>query len=155
MPVGFFFTGEHSHYHKSTDDFHRLNYPGLYDITFMARVLILELASAKQPIVFQQAPEVQRSDLEFDVRLGIIPGGYGETEGGLLVSGVKEDTPVAATGIQKGDRIIHLGGQDIQNIQDLTEFLYGARLNTEYEIRFKRGDKIFRARTQLIPGGAH
>ncbi|MBI39528.1 MAG: hypothetical protein CMF59_08010 [Leptospiraceae bacterium] len=155
VPVGFFFTGEHSHYHKSTDDFHRLNYPGLYDITFMARVLILELASAKQPIVFQQAPEVQRSDLEFDVRLGIIPGGYGETEGGLLVSGVKEDTPVAATGIQKGDRIIHLGGQDIQNIQDLTEFLYGARLNTEYEIRFKRGDKIFRARTQLIPGGAH
>ncbi len=155
VPVGFFFTGEHSHYHKSTDDFDRLNYEGLYDITFMARELILKLVTAKQQIEFQQAPEVQRSDLEFDVRLGIIPGGYGESEGGLLVSGVKEDAPIANTGIQKGDRIIFLGGRDIENIRDLTEFLYDARLNTEYEIHFKRGDKIIRSRTQLIPGGAH
>ena len=155
VPVGFFFTGEHPHYHKSSDDFDRLNYEGLYDITFMARNLIMELVKARTPPVFQKAPEVERSDLEFDVRLGIIPGGYGETEGGLLVAGVKEDTPVARTGIQKGDRIIYLGGQEIENIQDLTDFLYDARLNTDYEIRFKRNDEVIKSRTQLIPGGAH
>lgn len=155
VPVGFFFTGEHPHYHKSTDDFHRLNYQGLYDITYMARQLIVKLSNAKEPLQFKEAPEVERSDLEFDVRLGIIPGGYGETEGGLLVSGIKDDAPVARTGIQKGDRIIFLGGKEIENIRDLTDFLYEARLNTEYEIRFKRGDEIIRSRTQLIPGGAH
>ncbi|MCB1169328.1 MAG: M28 family peptidase [Leptospiraceae bacterium] len=155
IPVAFFFTGEHSHYHRSTDDFERLNFEGLYHISVMARALILNLVRASNPPVFQEAPEVNRSDLEFDVRLGIIPGGYGETEGGLLVAGVKQDTPVSRTGIQKGDRIIFLGGQNIENIQDLTEFLYNARLNQSYEIRFKRGEQIIKARTELISGGAH
>ena len=153
--MAFFFTGEHSHYHRSTDDFERLNFEGLYHVSRMARSLILNIAAATRAPEFQKAPEVNRSDLEFDVRLGIIPGGYGETEGGLLVAGVKDDAPVANTGIQKGDRIVFLGGQEIENIRDLTEFLYNARLNQTYEIRFKRGDQIIRASTELISGGAH
>lgn len=155
IPVAFFFTGEHSHYHRSSDDFHELNFDGLYNIAFMARQLVLNLAASDKPPQFQEAPDVNRSDLEFDVRLGIIPGGYGETEGGLLVAGVKEGTPVEKTGIQKGDRIVFLGGKKIENIQDLTEFLYDARLNTSYVIRFKRDDRILEGRTELISGGAH
>ncbi|MCB1164870.1 MAG: M28 family peptidase [Leptospiraceae bacterium] len=154
VPIAFFFTGEHPYYHKSTDDFDRLNYRGLFHISQMAQSLVLAIARQGAP-EFRKAPEVSRYDLEFNVRLGIIPGGYGETEGGLLVEGVKDDAPIARTGIQKGDRIIFLGDRKIENIRDLTEFLYQARLNTVYEIHFKRGDQVIKSKTTLIAGSAH
>ncbi|MCB1306911.1 MAG: M28 family peptidase [Leptospiraceae bacterium] len=153
IPVAFMYTGAHKQYHTSEDDYNTINLAGLYHIARMTANLIEQVAMLEQPLQFRRAPaEPDRSAFEFDVRLGIIPGSYEQGGDGLPVGGVREEAPVAATGLREGDVIIQLGDQKIGDINDLMNFLSDATVRKEYRIVFRRGSEIIEARTKLMSG---
>ncbi|MCR9142420.1 MAG: M28 family peptidase [bacterium] len=160
IPVAFLFTGGHREYHTSEDDAHLLNFAGLKNVTEMTGRIVLGLAqleaaavsdSSARPLAYRRAPaEAARTDFEFRVRLGIMPGDYSRDAGGLEVSDVRDDAPVKRAGLRAGDVIVKIGGREIRDISDYMEFLGDASAQKEYAIEFKRGDRVIRARTRLM-----
>lgn len=153
MPVVFLFTGSHRQYHTQDDDFETINISGALSVAKFAELIGLKLALLDRPIAYRQAPsEPEREAFDFDVRLGIVPAGYENNTGGVEVGGLAPGAPVAAVGIQEGDRVIELGGQKIDNIRDLMAFLGDAKLHVKYKIVFLRKDRRIEAETELMGG---
>lgn len=173
VPVAFLFTGGHREYHTSEDDAHLVNFEGLEKITGMTGRLVTGLAALEHaalpsdaateanlimdrkkmgtPLAYRRAPaEAVRTDFEFRVRLGIMPGDYSRDAGGLPVADVRDNAPVKRTGLRAGDVIVKLGEREIRDINDYMEFLGDASAQKEYVIVFKRDDQEIRGRTRLI-----
>ena len=75
----------------------------------------------------------------FNVSLGTIPN-YADGAGdGLLLDGVRDDSPAAKAGIKPGDKIVKLAGKEIRNVSDYTFILGELKAGTEYEIVVRRG----------------
>lgn len=143
IPVLFFFTGTHLDYHKPTDTAEKINYQGLRNITEYVRQIVeyVDQYMNKRPtymVAKSAAPAEGRRT--FNVTLGTIPG-YGDGNDGMLVDGVRENTPAAKTGLKAGDKIIKLAGKDVKNVQDYTTVLGDLKADVEYEIVVMRGSE--------------
>ncbi|MBM3405274.1 MAG: M28 family peptidase, partial [Bacteroidetes bacterium] len=134
IPVFFFFSGMHTDYHKSTDDIEKINFDGMKMIGDFAFESILEIANMDKPLTFREssASDSRNGNFGMKVRLGIMPDISATDQIGLGVDGVTPGLPAEKAGIQKGDRIISMDGQEIRNIQE-----YMARMS-----RFKQGQTI-------------
>ena len=134
IPVLFFNTGVHNDYHTPADDTEFINFDGQEKLTKMGADLVLKLSTQKEGLHFQEAgPKKQTSSREgMKVRLGIMPGFASTDNNGLKVEGVTKDGPAEKAGLLKGDLIISINGEKIQNIYD-----YMNRLK-----KFNPGDRI-------------
>jgi len=74
----------------------------------------------------------------FRVYLGTIPN-YAETNDGLLLDGVREDSPAAKAGLKAGDKIVKIGSREIKNVYDYTFALGELKAGQEYPIEVMRG----------------
>ena len=74
----------------------------------------------------------------FNVTIGVVPS-YAESDGGLLLDGVRDASPAALAGIKAGDKIVRFAGKEIRNISDYTSVLGELKADTEYEIEILRG----------------
>ena len=74
----------------------------------------------------------------FNVSLGTVPS-YAEGNDGLLLDGVRDNSPAAKSGLKAGDKIIKLAGRDIRNISDYVFVLGEMKADVEYEVIVKRG----------------
>ena len=119
IPVLHFFTGLHSDYHKPSDDYDKINYPGERKVLEFIYNVILELNKVKEKPKFVKTETRRRRIRGFRVYLGIIPD-YSESETGLKISGVNKGSPAEKAGLKAGDIIIKLGDREIKNIYDLT-----------------------------------
>jgi S1-C subfamily serine protease len=72
------------------------------------------------------------------VYLGTIPN-YADTNEGLLLDGVRDDSPAAKAGLIAGDRIVKLAGRDVRNVYDYTYALGEMKAGQEYEVEVMRG----------------
>lgn len=128
MPVLFFFTGQHSDYHKPSDDTDKVNFAGQRQVLgLVARVV--EALDRQPKLVFQETKVSADNTPRFTVTLGIMPDYTYEGEG-LHVDGVTEGKPAAKGGVLKDDVIIALGELPVKDIND-----YMKALGT-----FKKGD---------------
>lgn len=149
--IGFFFTGSHRQYHTEKDTIDLINLDGLLNINRMVNEIILNWAVLEKPLVFTRASQAAvRSDFDFKLRLGIVPGDYSSGNDGLEVYDVRKDAPVSKTGLRKGDLIIKLGTQKISDINDLMEFLSNASSRQKYVLEFRRNGKIHSVQTELM-----
>ena len=69
----------------------------------------------------------------FRVYLGTIPN-YADSNDGLLLDGVRDDSPAAKAGIKAGDKIVKLAGRDVRNVYDYTAALGEMKAGQEYEV---------------------
>ena len=74
----------------------------------------------------------------FRVYLGTIPN-YGDSNDGMLVDGVREDSPAAKAGMKAGDQIVKIGTREIKNVYDYTFALGEMKAGQEYVIEVMRG----------------
>lgn len=124
IPVLFFFTGLHEQYHMPTDTFDTINYTGGARIANLVGDVALTLASRAEALPFTSTGTRQMGSLRGSrVRLGIAPGAYGDDKTGVLVGEVYPETSAAKAGIQKGDRIIRWAGEELVDVQDMTNRL--------------------------------
>jgi len=139
IPVLFFWTGTHSDYHKPSDTSDKINYEDEAKLlAFVARI-ILDLNADEKRITFTTA----KSDAAprtggFRVYLGTIPN-YADSNDGLLLDGVREDSPAAKAGLKAGDKIVKIGGHDVKNVYDYTFALGELKAGQEYPIEVMRG----------------
>jgi membrane-associated protease RseP (regulator of RpoE activity) len=142
IPVLFFFTGTHADYHKPSDTAEKINYAGLLKITnFVGEIVRSIDQNPKRPTyaVAQSSGMMSGRSGSFNVSLGTVPS-YADSKGdGLLLDGVRDDSPAAKTGIKAGDKIVKMAGRDIKNISDYVFVLGEMKAGTEYEIVVLRG----------------
>lgn len=150
IPVLFFFTGTHLDYHKPSDTAEKINYEGLKLITNYVSEIVKAVDSnpTKPTYTVSKSAAPTDSRRTFNVTLGTIPG-YADGNDGMLVDGVRENTPASKIGMKAGDKIIKLAGKDIKNVQDYTAVLGDLKADTEYEIIFMRGGQ--RIVAKIIP----
>lgn len=140
VPVLFFFTGTHLDYHKPTDTAEKINYSGLNQITkYVSEIVKTVDANPKKPTyAVAKSSGTGTGRTGFNVTLGTIPG-YAESNDGMVIDGVREDSPAAKSGLKAGDKITKLAGKEVRNVSDYTVILGELKAATEYEIVVLRG----------------
>ncbi|MBU6342040.1 MAG: M20/M25/M40 family metallo-hydrolase, partial [Bacteroidetes bacterium] len=139
IPVLFFFTGQHSDYHKPSDDADKINYAGEKSVLELAIRVVTELDKTPK-LKFQETTSKQEKNPSFSVTLGIMPDYTWDGEG-LHVDGVTNGKTGFKAGLQKGDIILKIGDLPVKNIQDYMKGLSMFKKGDTTVILIKRGDK--------------
>ena len=145
-----FFTGSHEDYHRPTDDAGTLNYDGIDRIVELATAVAARLVTRPEAPDFIRVERVQQRGGGATMRIftGTIPDYTQEVEG-LSLSGVIGGGPAEAAGLQGGDVVVGLAGQDVTNIYDYMYALDLLKVGEPAEVVFIRDDE--RMTTELIP----
>jgi hypothetical protein len=142
VPVLFLFTGAHADYHKPSDTWDKINAKGLERVSAFATNLIDSL-DARPRVTYQRAKADSSmgriaGGAGYGAYLGTIPD-YMQTEGGVLLSGVRDGGPAATAGITGGDTIVKFDGVKVDNIYDYTYALRSRKPGQQVRITIKRG----------------
>ncbi|MEP6740988.1 MAG: M20/M25/M40 family metallo-hydrolase [bacterium] len=138
IPVLFLWTGTHEDYHKPSDTADKINYEDEARILNLVTRVVRELdANDKRPVYTVAKSESQGRTMGFRVYLGTIPN-YADSGDGLLLDGVRDESPAAKAGIKAGDRIVKLAGRDVHNVYDYTYALGEMKAGQEYEVELLR-----------------
>lgn len=136
IPVLFVFTGQHSDYHKPSDDVEKVNFSGEKQVLdFVIRVI--ESLDKTPKLTFQQTKAKVEDTPRFKVTLGIMPDYTWEGEG-VHVDGVTDGKPAAKAGVLKGDIITGLGDSQVKNIQDYMKALAAFKKGDSTTVKVKR-----------------
>jgi aminopeptidase YwaD len=150
IPVLFFWTGSHADYHKPSDTSDKINYDGEVSILNLVSRLVHDIdAGDKRPtytVAKTEAPAGRSTG--FRVYLGTIPN-YADSNDGLLLDGVRDDSPAAKAGLKAGDKVVKLAGRDLRNVYDYTYALGEMKAGQEYEIEVLRGGE--RLKMKITP----
>ncbi len=130
IPVLHFFTGQHSDYHKPSDDIEKINVEG--EVKVLELIIdVIEALDGKSKLPFYKTKNAETPRMAFKVTMGIMPD-YTYEEKGMRLDGVTDNKPAAKGGLLGGDIIIQIGGSPIGSVKD-----YMKVLST-----FKKGDKV-------------
>jgi aminopeptidase YwaD len=141
VPVLFFWTGTHNDYHKPSDTADKINYEGEARIVDLVGRIIRDLdRSDKRPTFAVAKSESQGRSTGFRVYLGTIPN-YAESNDGLKLDGVRDDSPASKAGLKAGDRIVKMAGHEVKNVYDYTYALGEMKAGQEYEVEIVRGSE--------------
>jgi aminopeptidase YwaD len=139
IPVLFFWTGTHADYHKPSDTFEKINYADETRILNLVAYIIRNLDVAPKRITYMTAKtEATPRTGGFRVYLGTIPN-YTDSSNGLLIDGVRDDSPASKAGLKAGDRIVKIGTREVKNVYDYTFALGEMKADEEYVIEIIRG----------------
>lgn len=145
VPVMFLHTGLTNIYHTPEDDYETLNIEGAQRVVDFTERLIRGLANADtRPGFVQVGGRRGRRASYFGVRLD-----YEADERGPRVEEAPEDAPAADAGLQAGDIILTMDGEEIADADELSAFLRANRPGTEIEVVYMRGDKEMTATVEL------
>ena len=149
IPVLFFWTGTHSDYHKPSDTADKINYDGEARIvSFVGRIVRDIDKTDKRPTYTVAKVSSTGRSSGFRVYLGTIPN-YAESNDGLLIDGVRDDSPAAKAGLKAGDKIVRIAGREVKNVYDYTYALGEMKAGQEYEIEVMRGSE--RLKLKITP----
>src|ERR1041384_727791 len=138
IPVLFFFTGTHNDYHKPSDTFDKINYNDEARILNLVARIVRDIDAADKRLTYTTAKSEPPRTGGFRVYLGTMPN-YADTNDGLLLDGVRDDSPAAKAGLKAGDKIVKLAGKDIRNVYDYTYALGEMKAGQEYVFEVMRG----------------
>lgn len=121
IPVLHFFTGQHSDYHKPTDDADKINYSGEKEVLdYIVRFIERSYRYGKP--AFQKTRTPDTGKVSFKVTMGVMPD-YTFEGKGMRIDGVTDGRPAAKAGIQKGDIVIRLGDMEVKDVQEYMKAL--------------------------------
>ena len=128
IPVLHFFTGQHSDYHKPSDDADKVNYKGGAEVlAYIANLIERTYNYPKLTFLKTRTPDNGKSS--FKVTMGVMPDYTYEGEG-MRIDGVSDNKPAAKAGILAGDVVKKLGDIEVKDVQAYMKALS----------KFKKGD---------------
>ena len=140
IPVLHFFTGQHSDYHKPSDDSNLINYKGMNLISNFIYTIISDLNdNGKLP--FRETKNESQEAPRFKVSLGVIPD-YLYDGKGMRIDGVSQGRPAEKAGFQKGDIVIKLGDEDITDMMSYMKALSKYKKGDKAEVQISRKNKL-------------
>ena len=134
IPVMHFFTGLHSDYHRPSDDFDKINVPGMRRVAEMVADTALAVAEADaRPTYVEKQSEPRSGEGPAGDRpyFGSIPD-FGQDRPGYAIGGATKDSPAEKGGLKAGDNIIKFGDSKIGSLEDFDSALR----------KYKGGDKV-------------
>jgi aminopeptidase YwaD len=149
IPVLFFFTGLHADYHKPTDDYDKINYPGELSILNYIYSLIEKENKGNHKLAFTKTRETQTTtSSRFSVTLGIMPD-YTFAGTGVRVDGVSDGRPAQKAGLVTGDVILKLGDYNVTSLENYMEALGKFKKGDTAVVKFKRGNETMEKQVQF------
>lgn len=121
IPVLFLFTGQHTDYHKPSDDIEKINISGEKKLLELLVSIIGDIDRLPR-LAFSKTKSNESKKTSFKVTLGIMPDYVYEGKG-VRVDGVTDGKPAARAGLVQGDVIVQLGDYAILSIQDYMQAL--------------------------------
>jgi Zn-dependent M28 family amino/carboxypeptidase len=144
VPVLMLFTGAHADYHKPSDTWDKIHYAGLARVSDYAQALVESLDVRPRPTFTKAKADASPGRIAggggYGAWLGTVPN-YMQTEGGVLLDGVRDDSPAQKAGIRGGDVIVRFDGIRVDNIYDYTFGLRTRKPGQEVRITVKRDGK--------------
>ena len=147
-----FFTDLHEDYHRSTDDWEKLNVAGIAQVAQFVSDLALALANRPGPLTFVDSPRPQAvaGGSGYGAYLGTIPDmSGGGVSDGVRITGVRAGSPAEQAGLQAGDVITAIGDKHIGNLYDMTDALRSHQAGDTVVIVSRRDGVERRATTVL------
>lgn len=152
IPVLFFNTGLHADYHMPSDDIEYINYQGMQLIADLSVHLIDSLLQPETRLTYLKSKRSHgdgNHKTSLKVKLGIMPDVAGVVQNGLGVDGVKSGGPASAAGIQKGDVIIEIDGNQVTNIYDYMKRLSELKPDKTIVVKVQRNGEPLSVLVQL------
>lgn len=144
IPVLHFFTGQHSDYHKPSDDADKINFNGEAKVLEFISVLIQKSSMEKNNMVFQKTAAPKENKVSFKVTMGIMPD-YTFDGNGVKIDGVSPGKPAEKAGLQAGDIIIQINDNLIKDVQEYMKALGQFTKGQTVKVKIIRGkDEIIK-----------
>lgn len=140
IPVLFFFTGQHSDYHKPSDDVVHINYQGIQRISNLIQGVLMQLDKLDN-IPFSKTKDEQAETPDFKVTLGVMPD-YMYSGKGMRIDAVREERPAHAADIMAGDVVIQMGDLEIFDMMSYMKALSEFEPGSTVKVTVKRGDEV-------------
>jgi hypothetical protein len=147
-PVLHLFTDLHEDYHRTTDDWQKINFEGIARVVDFTAGLASALGGRTTPLTFVNVPQ-PTSHATADPSAAVTSG-YGaylgsipdmtSSEGGVKLMGVRKDSPADKAGLRAGDVITRIGKADIADLQAMTNALRSFAPGDKTDIAVQRGD---------------
>jgi hypothetical protein len=155
-PVLHLFTDLHEDYHRTTDDWQKVNLDGLKRVADFTLGLVTALANRPRPLTFFDLPAPlpaqtaapHQASPGYGAYLGTVPDMTG-TPGGVRLVGVRAGSPAEKAGLRGDDIITRIGATDTPDLQAMTDALRGHRPGDTVEIIVRRGASVTTLRARL------
>jgi hypothetical protein len=155
-PVLHLFTDLHEDYHRSTDDWHKVNLDGLKRVADFALGLVTALANRSTPLTFLNLPDPLPSPAAahppvtpgYGAYLGTVPD-MASPAGGVRLVGVRAGSPAEKAGLRGDDIITRIGGNETPDLQAMTDALRSLRPGETVEIEVRRDTSLTRLKATL------
>jgi Zn-dependent M28 family amino/carboxypeptidase len=143
IPVLHFFTGQHSDYHKPSDDAEKVNYKGEAEVLSYI-VNVIEKTFHYPKLTFSKTRNPDMGKSSFKVTMGVMPD-YTFDGLGMRIDGVTENKPAFKAGLKTGDIVIKIGEFIIKDLQTYMKALskYEKGQTTTIEVIRNEELKVF------------
>ncbi len=147
VPVLFFFSGLHSDYHRATDTPEKIAAGEEARVTDLVLRVAMALASGEPRPQFTRVQEPRPVGATgggggYGAYFGSIPDMGAEVEG-VKFADVRDGSPAAKAGLQRGDVLVEFAGAPIKNLYDFTYQLRAHRPGEEVRVAVLRaGQRI-------------
>ncbi len=140
-PVLHVFTDLHEDYHRSTDDWQKINADGLADVADFTTAIVRTLANRRTPLTFVKVPPpaavAGTTSSGYGAYLGTVPD-MADSPGGVRLTGVRAGSPAEAAGLRGNDIITGIGDTPVADLQAMTAVLRQHRPGDVVVIRYLR-----------------
>lgn len=154
-PVLHLFTDLHEDYHRTTDDWQKVNLDGLKRVADFTLGLVTALANRTRPLTFFDMPSLAPQTSVpspvspgYGAYLGTVPDMTG-APGGVRLVGVRAGSPAEKAGLRGDDIITRIGSTDTPDLQAMTDALRSHRPGETVDIVVKRGESLTTLRARL------
>jgi len=157
-PVLHFFTDLHEDYHRTTDDWQKINVEGFGQVADFVTGLVTALANRPGPLTPVTAatrppasPETSspgQASPGYGAYLGTVPD-MTDSPGGVRLLGVRAGSPAEKAGLRGDDIITRIGDMNVPDLQAMTDALRSHQPGDTVEITVKRGSDVTTLRATL------
>jgi Zn-dependent M28 family amino/carboxypeptidase len=140
IPVLHFFTGQHSDYHKPSDDVDKVNIEGEKEVLEFIISTISEIEKLPK-LKFLKTRSAKSDTPAFKVTLGIMPD-YMFSGVGVHIDGVTEGKPAFKAGLLKGDVVVKLGDHTITDMMSYMKALSMFKKGDTTKVKALRGNEL-------------
>ncbi len=140
VPVLHFFTGQHSDYHKPSDDTEKINSEGeAMVLDYIATIIEKTFRYSKLTFLKTRNPDTGKSS--FKVTMGVMPDYTFEGEG-MRIDGVSDNKPAFKAGLKKGDVVKKLGEHSFKDVQGYMKALSNFKKGDSTTVEVQRGSEL-------------
>jgi hypothetical protein len=153
-PVLHIFTDLHDDYHRTTDDWQKIDSEGFRRVTNFTVGLVTAIANRPTRLTPVEVPPPSHamggasSGPAYGTYLGTIPD-MTDNPGGVRLLGVRAGSPAEKAGLRGDDIITRIGEMEIPDLQAMTNALRSHEPGDTVSIVIRRGDKVTTLRATL------